>query len=262
MRNTQVFLKDLNIIKAIVASAELKKDDIVLEIGSGDGRLTREIAEKVKKVYAIERDINLLDASKMNLREFKNIEFISGDALKVDFPKDVTKIISNLPYAISSPITKKIVYYLNEKPGSFAILMYQKEFGERMLAIPGIRDYSMLSVFSQYTCDINKVMNVNKGCFRPTPSVDSIVLKIKPKNKKIDEVFLNFCRAIFQHKKKNLYSAILDSRGKMAIQSKDELRKRFEKLNQDVLKEKVFLFEVEELLDIYKEASKLGICQK
>lgn len=262
MRNTQVFLKDTNIMKAIVASASLKKEDVVLEIGSGDGRLTREIADKAKKVYAIERDINLLDASKMNLKEFKNVEFIGGDALKVDFPNDVNKIISNLPYAISSPITTKIVYYLNNVPGSFAILMYQKEFGERMLSIPGIRDYSMLSVFSQYTCEIEKVMNVNKNCFRPTPSVDSVVLKITPKHKKIDEAFLAFCRAIFQHKKKNLYSAILDSRAKMAVHSKDELRERLEKLDKELLKEKVFLFEVNELLDIYKEAANLGICQK
>ncbi len=262
MRNTQIFLKDRNIMSKIVASAELNKDDIVLEIGSGDGRLTRELAEKAARVYAVERDLNLLDSSKIALKELKNVELINADALEIDFPEDVTKIVSNLPYAISSPVTTKIVYFLNKRPNSFAILMYQKEFGERMLSIPGIRDYSMLSVFCQYTCDIERIINVNKACFRPMPSVDSIVIKLSPKRITIDEGFLAFCRAIFQHKKKNLYSAILDSREKMALHTKPELKARLEKLDESFMRRKVFLFEVDELLNIYKEMVKLGICQK
>ncbi len=262
MRNTQVFLRDINIMNKIVDSAELSKKDIVLEIGSGDGRLTKVIAEKVKKVYAIEIDLNLLDSSKMALKDMKNVEFINADALEINFPDDVNKIVSNLPYSISSPVTTKIIYFLNKRAGSFAVLMYQKEFGERMLAIPGIRDYSMLSVFCQYTCEVKKITNVSKGCFRPTPSVDSVVIKLLPKHIDIDEGFLDFCRAIFQHKKKNLYSAILDSRGKMALHTKSELKEKLETLDDSFIKEKVFLFEIEELLNIYKEMIKLGICQK
>lgn len=262
MRNTKVFLRDANVMRKIVESADLKKSDIVLEIGSGDGRLTAEIAPKVSRVYAVERDLNLLDASKMNLKRLDNVEFVNADALEFEFPKNINKIVSNLPYAISSPITTKIIYFLNANPGSMAILMYQKEFAERMLAIPGIRDYSMLSVFSQYTADITKIMDVNKKCFRPTPSVDSMVLLIKPKNIGIDEGFLSFCRAIFQHKKKNLYSAILDSREKLAINSKDELRKRLSDIDEPVLRRKVFMFEVEELLDLYKKLVRVGICRR
>lgn len=262
MRNTKVFLRDKNVMLKIIDSAKLSAEDIIIEIGSGDGRLTRELAIRSKKVYAIERDLNLLDASKMNLKDLDNVEFIHGDALEVDFPTDSNKIVSNLPYAISSPVTTKIVYYLNMHPNSMAILMYQKEFGERMLAIPGVRDYSMLSVFSQYTSDIKKITDVSKNCFKPTPSVDSIVIKIIPKKIKIDEGFLNFCKALFQHKKKNLYSAILDSREKLALHSKEELRERLTKIDGNLLKEKVFLFEVAQLLNIYREMLRLGICQK
>jgi 16S rRNA (adenine1518-N6/adenine1519-N6)-dimethyltransferase len=259
MRNTQIFLRDPNVLRAIIERAAITKTDIVIEIGSGDGRLTKEIASRAKKVYAIERDLNLLDTSKMNLAEFDNVEFVHGDALEVDFPESANKIVSNLPYAISSPITTKIVYFLNAHRGSVAILMYQKEFAERMLAIPGIRDYSMLTVFSQYTSDIKKLMNVNKKCFRPTPSVDSVVLEVKPKNIEINKGFLSFCRVIFQHKKKNFYSALLDSREKMAVHSKEEIRERLKGINEDILKRKVFFFEIDELLDIYNKILKVGI---
>ncbi|MCL4400762.1 MAG: 16S rRNA (adenine(1518)-N(6)/adenine(1519)-N(6))-dimethyltransferase RsmA [Candidatus Parvarchaeota archaeon] len=262
MRNTQVFLRDKNVMQKIISAAELKPDDVILEIGSGDGRLTRELASCTKKVYAVERDLNLIDASKMELRDLNNIEFINDDALNIEFASDIDKVVSNLPYAISSPITTKIIYFLNEHPGSIAILMYQKEFGERMIAIPGIRDYSMLSVFCQYTSTTEKLLNVSKNCFKPTPSVDSMVVKITPKNIRIDEGFLSFCRAIFQHKKKNLYSAIMDSREKMAVHSKESLREKLNGLDKDLLKEKVFLFEVEQLLSIYRAALKLGICQE
>ncbi len=262
MRNTQIFLRDVNVMDKIIASAELSKNDVVLEIGSGDGRLTKHIAKKAAKVYAVEIDLNLLDASKVALKDANNVEFINADALEIAFPKDVTRIVSNLPYTISSPVTTKIVYFLNDKPSSFAILMYQREFGERMLSIPGIRDYSMLSVFCQYTCKIEKITNVNKGCFRPMPSVDSVVIKLTPKHIDIDEGFLDFCRAIFQHKKKNLYSAVLDSREKMAIHAKSELKERLESLDDSITKEKVFLFETDELLNIYNEMIRLGICQK
>ncbi len=261
MRNTKIFLKDANVMRKIVDAADISEKDVIIEIGSGDGRLTAELAARAKKVYAIEMDLNLLDASKMNLRAFKNIKYMHGDALEIEFPKEANKIVSNLPYAISSPITDKIIYFLNSHKGSIAILMYQKEFAERMLSIPGLRDYSMLSVFSQYTANIAKIMDVSKKCFRPTPSVDSTVLEILPKNIDIDEGFLAFCRAIFQHKKKNLYSAILDSREKMAVKSKDALRERLKNVGEAFIKKKVFMFEVDELLNIYKEMLRFGVCR-
>lgn len=262
MKNTKVFLKDNNIVRKIITSAKLDKNDIVIEIGSGEGVLTGEIARAVRKVYAIEYDLNLLDASKMSLSEFSNITFIHGDALEVDFPEDTNKIISNLPYGISSPITEKIVRFLNRKPGSTAILMYQKEFADRMVAVPGFRDYSMLSVFCQYSCDIKKITTVSKRSFRPIPAVDSVVLELTPKNIELDQGFIDFCHNIFQHKKKNMYSAIMDSRRNMLIKDKAELRERLQKADKNILKEKVFMFEIEDLVRIHKDLAKLGICRE
>jgi 16S rRNA (adenine1518-N6/adenine1519-N6)-dimethyltransferase len=263
MNNTKVFLKDEKTFEKIINASELTKDDTVIEIGSGDGRLTKRIAQYVKKVYAIELDTNLFDSSRTMLEDIKNIEFINGDALTEEFPVNANKIISNLPYAISSPITEKIIYFLNNKKDALAVLMYQLEFGERMLAFPGIRDYSMISVFTQYTCDIKLVSRVSKNAFRPRPAVESIILKIKPKNIEINENFLAFARLLFQHKKKNLYSALMDSRKKLNVISKEELRVKLQEFKEkETLKQKVFYLEIKELEDIYDEMLRIGICKK
>ncbi len=262
MNNTKVFLKDERAFNGIIEASELKKEDIVLEIGSGDGRLTKRIAPYVKKIYVIEKDPNLLDASKVFLSEFTNVVFMGGDVLEIDFPDDINKIVANLPYAISSPVTTKIVFFLNKKHGSFAVLMYQKEFAERMLAFPGIRDYSMLTIFCQYTSNVKKIMNVSKNSFRPRPSVDSMVVRLEPKHIHIDMGFLSFTKLIFQHKKKNLYSAVMDSRRGLNIKAKEQLRNKLQELDQGLLKEKVFFMSIDELEHIYREMVRLTIWSK
>ncbi len=259
MNNSKVFLKNKAIMDKIIEAAELDKNDIVLEIGSGDGRLTEKIASKAKKVYAVEKDLFLIDKSKVKLSNYKNIEFMNQDILEISFPEDVNKIISNLPYSIASPITERIIRFMNNHTNSIAVLMYQKEFGERMLAAPGYTDYSMLTVFCTYTCSINKIMDVSKANFRPIPSVDSIVIKIKPKNIKIDDNFINFCKLIFQHKKKNVYTAIMSSRSKLKTSDKDLIREKLSKVNKNYLKEKVFFLSLDDLMDLYKEVVSAGI---
>ncbi|MEM3190838.1 MAG: 16S rRNA (adenine(1518)-N(6)/adenine(1519)-N(6))-dimethyltransferase RsmA, partial [Candidatus Parvarchaeota archaeon] len=214
MNNSKIFLKSNMVMDRIIDAAELNERDIVMEIGSGDGRLTEKIAPKVKKVYAVEKDLFLIDKSKMRLSNHKNVEFINSDILKMDFPEDISRIISNLPYNIASPITERIIYFLNSHQRSIAVLMYQREFAERMLALPGYMDYSMLTVFCTYTCNVEKVMDVSRTNFRPIPAVDSTVVKLRPKNIEIDRRFIDFCRLLFQHKKKNLYTAIISSRSK------------------------------------------------
>ncbi|MGC8681724.1 MAG: 16S rRNA (adenine(1518)-N(6)/adenine(1519)-N(6))-dimethyltransferase RsmA [Candidatus Acidifodinimicrobium sp.] len=259
MNNSKVFLKNKAIMDKIIEAAELDKNDIVLEIGSGDGRLTEKIASKAKKVYAVEKDLFLIDKSKVKLSNYKNIEFINQDILEMPFPGDVNKIISNLPYSIASPITERIIRFMNNHVDSIAVLMYQKEFGERMLAAPGYTDYSMLTIFCTYTCSITKIMDVSKANFRPIPSVDSIVIKIKPKNIKIDDNFINFCKLIFQHKKKNVYTAIMSSRSKLKTSDKDSIREKLSKVNKNYLKEKVFFLSLDDLMDLYKEVVSAGI---
>ncbi|MBE5729232.1 ribosomal RNA small subunit methyltransferase A [Candidatus Parvarchaeota archaeon] len=253
MNNSKVFLKNKAIMDKIIESSELNENDIVLEIGSGDGRLTEKIAQKAKKVYAVEKDLFLIDESKVKLSNYKNIEFINQDILETTFPEDVNRIISNLPYSIASPITERIIRFLNKHRNSIAVLMYQKEFGERMLAIPGYTDYSMLTVFCTYTCYVSKVVDVSKSNFRPIPSVDSVVIKLKPKNIEIDDNFIKFCKLIFQHKKKNVYTAIISSRSKLKTSDKNLIREKLNNVDQSYLKEKVFFLSLDSLMDLYKK---------
>ena len=125
----QNYLIDKNKRNQIIGFGDVDKNDVVLEIGTGIGTLTIELAKKAKKVIAIEQDENICKILTKRLKDEKidNVELINDDALKVDFPK-FNKIISNLPYQISSPITFKFLEY----DFDLAILMYQKEFADRM----------------------------------------------------------------------------------------------------------------------------------
>ena len=142
----QHFLIDLSVADREVGYAKLIKNDIVLEIGPGQGVITRLLAQKAKQVIAIEIDQRLVDKLKKTLPG--NVTLISGDALSVDFqtlPR-FTKIVSNLPFEISSPITFKFL----ESSFSRGILIYQKDFAKRLVALPGTKEYSRLTVGVSY----------------------------------------------------------------------------------------------------------------
>jgi len=142
----QNFLIDKKVAERELEYASIEKNDVVLEIGPGKGIITKLLSEKAQKVIAIEIDEKLVS----ELKEFlpDNVLLISGDALKVDFdllPK-FNKIVSNLPFHISSPITFKLLDF----DFSLAVLIYQKEFAERMVAKSGSKDYSRISVGVYY----------------------------------------------------------------------------------------------------------------
>ncbi|MCW1292459.1 MAG: 16S rRNA (adenine(1518)-N(6)/adenine(1519)-N(6))-dimethyltransferase RsmA [Candidatus Rehaiarchaeum fermentans] len=254
MNTSQVFLVNKFVMNKIIDFADLTPNDVVMEIGSGDGRLTELIAKKAKKVYAIEIDKELADVSIQKLKNYKNVEIINDDALKIEFPK-VNKIISNLPYSIASPLTQKIIFYLNRE-NAIAILMYQKELADRILAFPGAREYSMLTILVQYACEVKKLMDVSKMNFRPVPSVDSSLLYLKPKPIEIDRSFLSFCKILFFHKKKNVYSSLMDSREILKL-TKEEIRDKIKGI--DLSNEKVFYLSIEELFSLYKQCKEKGI---
>ena len=213
----QNFLVDHNIARKIVSSAELSPEDRVLEIGAGKGILTGKIASQVKKVIAIEIDKKLCSFLPEELKNYKNVEIIEGDFLKLDISRFLTsgygssvKVIANLPYYITSPI---IVRLLNMKKWSEAIFMLQKEVGERIAASPGGKDYGALSILVQYHCDVEKQFNVSRNVFRPKPDVDSVVIKLKllkrPRIKVEDEnLFFKIVHAAFSQRRKKLSNSI------------------------------------------------------
>ena len=173
----QNFLVDENIAELEVKKADIKKNDIVLEIGPGKGILTKILAKKAKKVIAIELDENLINNLRKTLPE--NVDLIHDDALKVDFEtlSKFNKIVSNLPFKISSPITFKLLDYDFE----LAILIYQKEFAERLIASLGSKNYSRLSVGLYYKSKCEIIRTIPRTCFRPQPKVDSSMVRIVPR---------------------------------------------------------------------------------
>ncbi len=171
---SQNFLVNSHILERQIEYAAVSKDDAVLEIGGGTGVLTERLARKAAHVYCIEYDKMLASYLRKKFKSFENVTIIEGDALKLDLPK-VNKIVANLPYHISSPITFKLL----EMKFEVAILMYQLEFAKRMIALPKTDDYSRLSANLQYQAEVKIVEKISKGNFYPPPKVDSAIVEIK-----------------------------------------------------------------------------------
>lgn len=209
----QNFLTDAKILDKIIKTADLKKDDAVLEIGAGIGTLTKELAGKVKKVIAVEIDKELVKVLRRIFSRTGNIEIIEKSVLSREFKvadfKDIKnsyKVVANLPYNITSCFIKKFLSEIDIRPKEM-ILMVQKEVAERIIAKPG--QTSLLSVSCQFYADCELAFFVNKKSFYPVPKVDSAVIKLKIKDNKpkIDEkYFFQIVKAGFSSRRKKLKS--------------------------------------------------------
>lgn len=258
----QNYLIDKNKRDQIIDFGNIKKDDVVLEIGTGIGTLTIELAKRAKKVIAIEQDSNICEilAKRLEKENIDNVELINDDALKVDFAP-FNKIISNLPYQISSPITFKFLDY----DFDLAILMYQKEFAQRMNGEVGLKNYSRLSAMLYFKCDVEKMTDVSCESFIPKPQIDSTVVKLTPKENTIaDEDFKTyskFTKALFQHRNKKIRNALIDSRHIISNIDKKVLKKRLNAIEDekliDYLKKRVVVLTPEEILFISKNLNPL-----
>ena len=249
----QNYLIDKNKRDQIVNFGNVTKEDVVLEIGTGIGTLTIELAKKAKKVIAIEQDEKICKILAKRLKDEKidNVELINDDALKVEFPK-FNKIISNLPYQISSPITFKFLNY----DFDLAILMYQKEFASRMNGEVGTKDYSRLSAMLYFKCDVEKLTEVSNESFIPKPQIDSTVVRLTPKENIISDedfkVYSKFTKALFQHRNKKIRNALIDSRHIISNIDKKVLKKRLNEIDdeeiEEYLKKRVVVLCPEEIL--------------
>ena len=149
----QHFLIDRNILNKVVRTAHLEKEDIVLEVGPGLGEMTLALARQVKKVIAVEIDPKLVEILRKKTVDSPNVEVIKGDILKINFDQlhdqegQQIKVVANLPYQISTPLLFRFIE--SRDVFSALTLMLQKEVAERMIALPGGKDYGPLSVFTQ-----------------------------------------------------------------------------------------------------------------
>jgi 16S rRNA (adenine1518-N6/adenine1519-N6)-dimethyltransferase len=201
----QHFLNNDTVAEREVDYAELTHNDVVLEIGPGKGIITRLLAKRAKQVVAIELDVSLVQQLKVTLPE--NVTLIHGDAVKVDFstlPR-FTKIVSNLPFQISSPITFKLLEY----PFSKAILIYQKDFADRLVAVPGTKEYSRLTIGVYYKAYCKILEKVPRTCFSPPPRVDSCIVELIRREKPAFDVinerfFFELTKQLFNHRRKKI----------------------------------------------------------
>ncbi|WP_303235264.1 16S rRNA (adenine(1518)-N(6)/adenine(1519)-N(6))-dimethyltransferase RsmA [Methanosphaera cuniculi] len=244
---SQNYLVDNNKLENILQNADIQPDETILEIGAGIGTLTIPMAKKAKKVIAIEKDPLIADVLKQRLirEKIDNVELIKGDALKIDYPP-FDKVVSNLPYQISSPVTFKLLEY----PFKKAVLMYQLEFAKRMQAKPDTHEYSRLTVGLYFRCNAEIIDTLPPQSFIPQPKVNSAVIKLTPKeNIDLPPLFDNVIRALFQHRNKKAQKALIQSAHELKTDKK-QLKKQLNMIDDPLLDEKVFKLTPEEILKI------------
>ncbi len=209
----QNFLIDEKTFNKILEAADLSKNDIVLEIGPGIGNLTTRLAQKAKKVLAIEKDKKMCEILKKELKNqnIENVQIINKDILKINYDSITRwfngydyKLVANLPYYVASAIIRKFLEF--KKPPESMILMIQKEVAQRICAEP--TKMSLLAISIQFYARPKIVSYVSKKSFWPEPKVDSSIIKIIPlktkSSKKFTEKFFKVVKAGFSHPRKQL----------------------------------------------------------
>lgn len=170
----QHFLTSQSIAKSIVDSAGITKDDIVLEIGTGQGILTPLLCQNAKQVISVEKDHLLYEKAKEAFSHVPNLVLEKGDAFKKEI--SFTILVSNLPYSES----RTAIEWLIQRKFRHAVIMVQKEFAQKLAKKDG-KERRAISVLASYCLDIEHVMDVKNTNFRPLPKVDSVVISITPK---------------------------------------------------------------------------------
>lgn len=208
----QNFLYDPMILDNIVRAAGLSGEDTVVEIGPGPGRLTRKLAEVVKRLLAIELDPELFERLKGDFIAYRNVEIIHADAMKFPFEGiGEFKVVANIPYYITTPIIFRLLdakKYLKSMT-----LTIQKEVAERIVAKPGGKDYGVLTIMVQYFAQAELMFIIPKEAFRPIPKVDSAVVHMKilerPRVLVRDEkMFFRLVRTAFSQRRKTLSNSL------------------------------------------------------
>lgn len=215
----QNFLIDDHILEKIVDSAELTKEDCVLEIGPGIGTMTQYLAERAGSVIAVEIDKALIPILKDTLSDYDNVTILNEDILKVDIAALVEernggrpiKVVANLPYYITTPIVMGL--FESHVPLHSITIMVQKEVAERMQVGPGTKDYGALSLAVAFYSKAEVVTIVSPNCFIPKPNVASAVIRLKvhgePPVKVKDEAFLfQVIHASFRQRRKTLMNGL------------------------------------------------------
>ena len=215
----QNFLIDTHVLDKIIGSAEITKDDFVLEIGPGIGTMTQYLACAAGKVAAVEIDKALIPILEDTLDGYDNVQVINEDVLKVDIAElakrenegKPIKVVANLPYYITTPIIMGL--FENHVPMKSITVMVQKEVADRMQVGPGTKDYGALSLAVQYYAKPYIVANVPPNCFMPRPNVGSAVIRLTrhkevPVQVNDEKLMFKIIRASFNQRRKTLANGL------------------------------------------------------
>lgn len=209
----QHFLQDPEIISKIIETADIHKEDVIVEIGPGRGALTYRMAEIASEVIAIEIDSSIIGNLKERAVKYPNLTIVEADALQFPYHQIGTrfKVVANLPYYMSTPILFRLIE-LSDMLSSMTIML-QKEVAERVVASPGSKAYGILSIAVQFYALPEIAFNVSRKMFYPEPKVDSSVLKIVPREKvavnvRNEGLFWGLIKSAFYYRRKTLLNSL------------------------------------------------------
>lgn len=228
-RRGQHTLTDTGVIHRLCNHAGINHKDVALEVGCGSGNITSALLSTASKVIGIEIDEKYVQTLQKKFRhEIEDGRFVlmHGDALKIDFPH-FNKFVSNIPYNISSPLTFKLLKHKFD----VAAVIYQKEFANRMVAQPGSKDYSRLSVVIKSYCRAEFMESVPKGAFKPHPEVTSAIVRLLPQSEITvhnREIFEDMVRFVFTRKRKMVGKSLMEwsKMRKIELKVPHDLRKK------------------------------------
>jgi len=248
-RHGQNFLIDLNLLGILLDAADLGPEDVVLEIGTGMGTLTTHMAPRAGHVITVEIDEHLYQLPSEELLDFDNVTMLQQDALRNKNNLHPTvletigehvaaqsgrrlKLVANLPYSIATPVISNLLE-APIVPVSMTVTI-QKEVADRLIAQPGSKDYSALSIWVQSLCDVELLRVLPPQVFWPRPKVNSAIIQIRPSDEKRQRIpdvafFHEFVRAMFFHRRKFLRSEVLSAfKGRLDKPQVDEVLAQLE----------------------------------
>lgn len=213
----QNFLIDGNIVRKIITTAGITKEDCCIEIGPGMGTLTEELCLQAKRVLAIEKDKTLMPVLQDTLQGFNNCEVVFGDVLELDLkklileklPGENVKVVANLPYYITTAILEKLLE--SDLPLDSISVMVQKEVADRIVAKPNSKDYGALTLLIGIKAKAEYAMKVPRSVFIPQPNVDSAVVRLSIRKEKLtpyEKELSYIIKAAFSKRRKTILNAI------------------------------------------------------
>ena len=204
VRLGQNFLADPNLLGAIVRDAELGPEDVVLEVGAGEGVLSERLAAAAGHLHTVEIDRGL-EPALASVAALPNVDLHWGDAMKLDLTElepAPTAMVANLPYSVATPL---ILRTIEELPSLQRwTVMVQREIADRLRAAPGSRTYGSPSAVAQLACEVELLRAVDPAVFKPRPRVDSAILRLQRTGPGADAETRSLIRAAFAHRRKSL----------------------------------------------------------